>query len=433
MSVLSGAMMALGAYAQSPLVFDLSTGVTGPSTAPVMIAPGSGDDTWTVRLPNGTTVTPLVCNPLFASWATNSHCTSGWISPSLNASNNPQSIADGNYTYRTEFRVRGYCHPQRVRLNIGSMGGDNRITGLRVNNNVYTLTVPTGDHFNPLVGSSTVTINPAHVFSNYALNTLEIIVNNTAGGNTPTGFNFCGNLTVEFNIPSFSVAVSQFGSYYSLTATPDVAQPAGFSYAWFIEEVVAGGGASPFFINNPGGAWWTNPINTFVGFDDPANTYIGNYSSLPGSPSPGRFEYNKTYRISRGTWSEFCSYNGYAVEVRVVKSGGGLPHVIVTETKAPDFSHLVNQGVTASVIDTDLSDALHVFPNPSTGMFTVTLGKAAEGTVEVMDLLGKKIQTLRLNANTNTYQVDLNGYAKGIYVINITTGGKTQSKKVVLE
>lgn len=81
----------------------------------------------------------------------------------------------------------------------------------------------------------------------------------------------------------------------------------------------------------------------------------------------------------------------------------------------------------------ELDDAPRIFPNPSTGIFTLTLTNATEGTVDVFDVLGKKVQSLRLNPNTGTYQIDLAGYAKGVYTINITTGGRTQSKKVVLE
>lgn len=81
----------------------------------------------------------------------------------------------------------------------------------------------------------------------------------------------------------------------------------------------------------------------------------------------------------------------------------------------------------------DSDAALHLFPNPSTGIFTLALANATEGTVDVFDVTGKKVRSLRLNPNTTTYQIDLAGYAKGIYTINITAGGRIQSKKVVLE
>lgn len=81
----------------------------------------------------------------------------------------------------------------------------------------------------------------------------------------------------------------------------------------------------------------------------------------------------------------------------------------------------------------ELDDAPRIFPNPSTGMFTLALPNPGEGTAEVFDMLGKKVQSLRLTPDTHTYQIDLAGYAKGVYTLNITTGGRTQSKKVVLE
>lgn len=433
MTLLSGLVMVLGLAAQPNLVVNLTTGVSGPISAPAMIAPGNNDDTWTVRLPNGTTTTPTVCAPL-AAWANDPQCGSSWISPYVDASANPVDAPAGLYVYSTSFDIRqlGYCSPQRAEVNIRSMGGDNEIMGLIFNGHTYTLNPPQTSDFMPLIGSSTVSINLAHLI-NGATNTLSIVVGNPAV--SQTGFNFCGDFTVHYNDPAFVLASAPYATYYTMLAIPVISPPAGTSYGWYLEELDASN-VSQFLINNPGGpgaSWWT-PWLQFPGFDHTTTTYgPGNVNTLPASPTPGKFKYNTIYRISRGSWSANCTYSGASKIVTSVKSLDGEPQIYIYDTKSPDFSHLIQSTATASITDADLSETLHVFPNPSTGIFTLTLSNAAEGTVEVLDLLGKKLQTFTLNANTNTYQIDLSGYAKGMYVINITAGGKTQSKKVVLE
>jgi len=74
-----------------------------------------------------------------------------------------------------------------------------------------------------------------------------------------------------------------------------------------------------------------------------------------------------------------------------------------------------------------------VFPNPSQGVFTVTVPDAVLGTVDVLDVTGKKVYTRRLAENTNSHQIDLTAFPKGVYVINMDVDGVRLSKKIVLE
>jgi len=240
-------------------------------------------------------------------------------------------------------------------------------------------------------------------------------------------------VTVLPNNPSFSLANNTAPlTYYTVTATPNVlSPPPGTGFAWTLQELDPSNNVL-WTISNPS-VWWSGLVNQFQGFDHTATAYTGTITSLPTTPATGKFLYNRTYRLTRGTWTPDCPWNQFSQIFTSVKTLGSQPVIYSYEdTHAPDFSYLAQQA-TASVNDADLGAVLRVFPNPSTGVFTLTLNNAAEGTVDVFDIMGKKVQNLQLNANTNVYQIDLTGYAKGIYVINITAGGVTQSKKVVLE
>lgn len=77
--------------------------------------------------------------------------------------------------------------------------------------------------------------------------------------------------------------------------------------------------------------------------------------------------------------------------------------------------------------------AFQVSPNPSKGIFTVTLDGEEAGTVDVLDMLGKKVFTLELKNNANTCEIDLSSYPKGVYLVNVTGTNGFQSKKIVIE
>ena len=78
--------------------------------------------------------------------------------------------------------------------------------------------------------------------------------------------------------------------------------------------------------------------------------------------------------------------------------------------------------------------AIAIYPNPSTGIFTVALpdtdGKAATNIIEVLDINGR----LLLTANTTTPQTELNlsNYATGIYLVRVHWHGEVTTHKVVI-
>lgn len=72
-----------------------------------------------------------------------------------------------------------------------------------------------------------------------------------------------------------------------------------------------------------------------------------------------------------------------------------------------------------------------VFPNPSTALFTITGSEG--GLIEVYDMTGKKVYTSVVDTDAKSQSVDLSGYSKGIYLLNVTGKDKTVSKRIVLE
>ncbi len=81
--------------------------------------------------------------------------------------------------------------------------------------------------------------------------------------------------------------------------------------------------------------------------------------------------------------------------------------------------------------ETEITFGSKVYPNPSNERFTIETTNAPDAiTIEVFDLLGKRIQLIE-NANTKT-----NIYLKereGVYLIKVTSGNESYIKRVILQ
>ena len=74
---------------------------------------------------------------------------------------------------------------------------------------------------------------------------------------------------------------------------------------------------------------------------------------------------------------------------------------------------------------------MSIYPNPSKGQVTVLSNLEGDSIVKVISLTGQLI--LEKTFDTSEMNIDLNGYEKGIYILQITSQGNVITKKVVLE
>ncbi|WP_191907006.1 T9SS type A sorting domain-containing protein [Adhaeribacter soli] len=78
-----------------------------------------------------------------------------------------------------------------------------------------------------------------------------------------------------------------------------------------------------------------------------------------------------------------------------------------------------------------LQSQLSVFPNPSAGIFNVSLAQGKAFEAEVTDLTGRVI--LKQAAKTNATQLNLSQAAKGVYLLKVSSEGAIAVKKIILE
>ena len=97
-------------------------------------------------------------------------------------------------------------------------------------------------------------------------------------------------------------------------------------------------------------------------------------------------------------------------------AGSYTAQLIVTDSVGSDTATFVITVITCTGLDNKQAPIkLHMMPNPTTGVFTVS---GAAGPVQVFDLLGNLVLA------TRTREVDLSGYPSGIYFIRV--GQQTQ-------
>ena len=107
----------------------------------------------------------------------------------------------------------------------------------------------------------------------------------------------------------------------------------------------------------------------------------------------------------------------------ITVSGSGITRTVsVTQAGAP------------TAIDEEVAEGISVYPNPTSGMFTVGLG-AIEGkaTCQIVNANGSIIETREINADSNSEIVFDCNVNSGVYFVRIISGNNVWTKRVVIE
>lgn len=85
-------------------------------------------------------------------------------------------------------------------------------------------------------------------------------------------------------------------------------------------------------------------------------------------------------------------------------------------------------------VETFSDESFSVFPNPSTGIFNLKTNASELISISILDITGKQIfKESNITLSNNTYQIDLNEYSSGVYVLNIQTSTTRTIKKLIVK
>ena len=141
--------------------------------------------------------------------------------------------------------------------------------------------------------------------------------------------------------------------------------------------------------------------------------------------------------MSNSTWCTVTpSGTGNGTLTATYTANAGIPRVAIitiTVTGLTPQQVTVSQDGTTGIAINNVKTFL-VYPNPSTGLFTIISGEPS-GKVDdlkVMDLTGRTIYSNVVNADQQ-YSIDLSAYPAGYYFVQLTSDNGILTKKVILD
>ncbi|MCH2046242.1 MAG: SBBP repeat-containing protein, partial [Saprospiraceae bacterium] len=195
-------------------------------------------------------------------------------------------------------------------------------------------------------------------------------------------------------------------------------------------------------VDAAGNVYTTGSFEDTVDFDPGAGTT--NLSAIGGSDifiqkldASGNFLWAKSFGGSSSDWgssiavdaSENVYTTGSFQDTVDFDPGAGTINLI-SQGSLDIFVHKINQTTTVGLVENSFDQAINIFPNPSTGTFTIDLGMTYDAPqVIVRDAVGRIVHTAAYNA-TSMVQISLDQPA-GIYFVEIASGTKKANLKLI--
>jgi hypothetical protein len=147
-----------------------------------------------------------------------------------------------------------------------------------------------------------------------------------------------------------------------------------------------------------------------------------------------------TYNISMmhpvDQGQQMLSYYG-SMGMPTIVVVGGAGHLVFYEKQgfvASDTTNIKNaiaQALaTSGIPNVDAGSTFNVFPNPATDMITVELSKGANGTINIYDVLGKQVVSVKAGKD-KTMDISLASMTPGVYYVQYSTAKETYTRRII--
>ena len=91
------------------------------------------------------------------------------------------------------------------------------------------------------------------------------------------------------------------------------------------------------------------------------------------------------------------------------------------------------EAVPAIITPAEIDAMFTIFPNPTTGRFTLMMKEADDASVinvEIFGLMGERVLQTQLFGQ-NQYEFDLSDSPKGVYIVRVLSGKQTSIGKLI--
>ena len=235
--------------------------------------------------------------------------------------------------------------------------------------------------------------------------------------------------------PDYNLVVTHDGGANTISAT---VSPYPFlnkdcelesDYAWFVYETT-----------NPSGPLLGSIVPGTFAWSDASGSYgavnTATSWSLPTTNFPNYvgFQNNKFYVIGMYVPSccESCYTDGWAYQITYNYQGkSSVDFELSVEMKEEIKALFVKSRLPNSV--EEASNALKIYPNPSTGIFEIKTENTISGQIEVYSVNGEVVFQEKFYKQ-DRFQINLSTQQKGIYIVKIQSeDGTIQTRKLILK
>lgn len=205
----------------------------------------------------------------------------------------------------------------------------------------------------------------------------------------------------------------------------------GSTFNWFLNGNVIPGATTDIYTVTANGTY-TATANLNGCGSPVSNSTTVTVSPKPATPTISQSNFILTSSSNTGNqWHK----NGMAIQGATMKTytvtSNGAYTVSTTsngcESNASTAVTITNTGIKADAAEKLLS----IYPNPSSGIFTLSLPENKAGQIKVTDLTGKII--LNQFIKEKEAKINLQNAPKGIYLVQVITAGQTYTRRIILE
>lgn len=168
-------------------------------------------------------------------------------------------------------------------------------------------------------------------------------------------------------------------------------------------------------------------VNGFTYTPDTITINVGDTISWSVTSSHPAREVDEPTYTSNGSTSNggFSTVDG---DTTAMTTSGTFYYVCINHFSSGMKGMIVVEPTTGIEKNTR-GEEISIYPNPAESFITIKNAEASD--VEVLDMLGHRIQSLNINATNNT--IDVNSWRSGVYFIRIKVEEGLVTRKVVVQ